>query len=246
MPQHRTNPAAALILGEGLSIAEAARRAGVSHAAMSRRLREAVEAKTERNDRADPPAAAANGGAAPAGLGPVPLRRRRICFDTETTGLSWRMGDRVVEIGAVEMNEALEPVRRFQAYLNPQRSVPWSAYRVHGLSTEFLSDKPLFSDVADEFLAFVEGAEIIAHNAAFDRGFLNMELGRAGRPLLEDAGCTVTCTLRMARRVFPHQSNTLDVLCTRLGVDRSSRTHHGALLDSEILCGVYRELLNRV
>lgn len=239
MPQYTTKLAATLILEEGLSIAEAARRAGVTHPTMSRWLSKAVAEKSAGT-------AAVEKAAASERIPFIGPKRRRICFDTETTGLSWRMGDRVVEIGAVEMNDALEPVRRFQTYLNPQRNVPWSAYQVHGLSTEFLEDKPIFSDVADDFLAFVEGAELIGHNAAFDRGFLNMELGRAGRPLLEDAGCTVTCTLRMARRVFPHQSNTLDVLCTRLGVDRSSRTHHGALLDSEILCGVYRELLNRV
>ena len=237
MPQYITKLAATLILEEGLSIAEAARRAGVTHPTMSRWLSKAVAEKSAGT-------AAVEKAAASERIPFIGPKRRRICFDTETTGLSWRMGDRVVEIGAVEMNEALEPVRRFQAYLNPERSVPWSAYRVHGLSTEFLSDKPLFSDVADDFLAFVSGAELIAHNAAFDHGFLNMELSRAGRPTLDDAGCTVTCTLRMARRLFPKRPNSLDALCQRLGVSAAGREVHGALRDSEILCDVYRSLMH--
>ena len=239
MSETERNPADILVLEGGLSVAEAARRTGVSYSTMYRWYRLAKSGKTAVR-RGSPRADTAES------TDPTEKRvlRRRVCFDTETTGLSWRMGDRVVEVGAVELDEELKPVRRFQAYLNPERSVPWSAYRVHGLSTEFLSDKPLFSDVADDFLAFVSGAELIAHNAAFDHGFLNMELSRAGRPTLDDAGCTVTCTLRMARRLFPKRPNSLDALCQRLGVSAAGREVHGALRDSEILCDVYRSLMH--
>ena len=164
---------------------------------------------------------------------------RQVVLDTETTGLEWQKGNRVVEIGCVELVERRPTGRTFHAYLNPDRDMEPGAQEVTGLTREFLADKPRFAEVADEFLAFIDGAELVIHNAAFDIGFLDAELGR-----LEGGGkirerCTVEDTLLMARQRFPGQRNSLDALCKRLGVDNSQRQLHGALLDAQILLDVY-------
>ena len=164
---------------------------------------------------------------------------RQVVLDTETTGLEWQKGNRVVEIGCVELVERRPTGRTFHAYLNPDREFEPGAQEVTGLTREFLADKPRFADVADEFLAFIDGAELIIHNAAFDIGFLDAELGR-----LEGLGkirerCAVEDTLLMARQRFPGQRNSLDALCKRLGVDNSQRQLHGALLDAQLLLDVY-------
>jgi len=166
---------------------------------------------------------------------------REISFDTETTGLNPRGGDRLVEIGGVELINHVPTGKTYHVYINPQRDMPEAAFNVHGLSEEFLSDKPLFADVADEFLAFVGDAVLVIHNAAFDMGFINMELERAGRRLISNS--QVLDTLELARRKHPTGPNSLDALCSRYGVDNSRRTKHGALLDSEILAEVYLELI---
>ncbi|MEO1001187.1 MAG: DNA polymerase III subunit epsilon [Pseudomonadota bacterium] len=166
---------------------------------------------------------------------------REIVLDTETTGLSPAEGDRIVEIGGVELLNHVPTGRTFHVYLNPERDIPEEAFAVHGLSSEFLADKPVFADVADEFLAFMGEARLVIHNAAFDMGFLNAELGWSGRaPLPADAAID---TLEIARRAYPGARNSLDALCTRFGIDNSARTLHGALLDSEILAEVYLELI---
>ena len=164
---------------------------------------------------------------------------RQVVLDTETTGLEWQKGNRVVEIGCVELVERRPTGRTFHSYLNPDREFEPGAQEVTGLTREFLADKPRFADVADEFLAFIDGAELIIHNAAFDIGFLDAELGR-----LEGLGkirerCAVEDTLLMARQRFPGQRNSLDALCKRLGVDNSHRQLHGALLDAQLLLDVY-------
>ena len=167
---------------------------------------------------------------------------RQIVLDTETTGLEWQKGNRVVEIGCVELLERRPTGRTFHCYLNPEREFEPGAQEVTGLTLEFLADKPRFAEVAGEFLAFIEGAELVIHNAAFDLGFLNAELSRlegAGR--IEDR-CTVEDTLAMARKRYPGQRNSLDALCKRLDVDNSQRQLHGALLDAQILTDVYLAL----
>ena len=166
---------------------------------------------------------------------------REIVLDTETTGLSARGGDRIVEIGCVELVNRFATGRTFHVYLNPERDVPEGAFAVHGLSTEFLRDKPLFADVADRFLEFVADAPLVIHNAEFDIGFIDMELERAGRAPIGIARAINTLT--MARRKFPGASAKLDDLCRRFGIDNSKRTKHGALLDSELLAEVYVELI---
>lgn len=166
---------------------------------------------------------------------------REIVFDTETTGLEPLKGDRLVEIGAVELFNHLPTGRHYHVYINPERSMPDEAFRVHGLSTEFLADKPLFSAVVEEFLAFIEDATLIAHNANFDIGFLNAEFGRLGKPPI--APDRVIDTLALARRKHPKAANTLDALCSRYGIDTSSRTVHGGLVDSVLLADVYLELI---
>jgi DNA polymerase III subunit epsilon len=165
---------------------------------------------------------------------------RQIVLDTETTGLSWEKNNRVVEIGCVELVARQRSDRRFQRYLNPERDMEPGAQEVTGLSREFLSDKDLFADVVEEFLAFIRGAELIIHNASFDIGFLNYELSRLGPEYgrIEDIA-TVTDTLAMARERYPGQRNSLDALCKRLEVNNSHRSLHGALLDAELLCEVY-------
>lgn len=167
---------------------------------------------------------------------------REIVFDTETTGLNPDKGDRLVEIGAVELLNHLPTGRTFHKYLNPQRPVPAEAVRIHGLDDDFLRDKPVFAQVVDEFLAFIgPDSRLIAHNATFDMRFLNMELGLQKRPPLRSE--RIIDTLMMARDRFPGANNTLDGLCRRFGVDNASRTLHGALLDSELLAEVYLELI---
>ena len=166
---------------------------------------------------------------------------REIVFDTETTGLEPLKGDRLVEIGAVELFNHLPTGRHYHVYINPERSMPDEAFRVHGLSTEFLADKPLFSAVVDEFLAFIDDAALIAHNANFDIGFLNAEFARLGKPPI--APERVIDTLALARRKHPKAANTLDALCSRYGIDTSSRTVHGGLVDSVLLADVYLELI---
>ena len=167
---------------------------------------------------------------------------RQICLDTETTGVNPETGDRIVEIGCVEivgrtLSDA--PCHHYHIYLNPEREVPEEVVKVHGLTTEFLSDKPLFADVAQEFIEFVKGAELLIHNAPFDVGFLNMELGRLGKGRIEDYCLKVTDSLKMASDMFPGLRNNLDVLCSRYEIDRSARTLHGALLDARLLAEVY-------
>lgn len=168
---------------------------------------------------------------------------RQIILDTETTGLSWERGNRVVEIGCVEYIERRPSGRTFHVYLKPDCDFEQGAQEVTGLTLEFLADKPEFAAVADEFLEFIGGAELIIHNAAFDLGFLNNELRLLGPQYgcIADR-CTVEDTLLLARQRFPGQRNSLDALCKRLGVDNSHRQLHGALLDAQILAEVYLAL----
>lgn len=165
---------------------------------------------------------------------------RQIILDTETTGLSWERGNRVVEIGCVEFVERRPTGRTFHCYLNPDREFEAGAQEVTGLTLEFLADKPRFGDIADEFLAFIDGAELIIHNAAFDVGFLNNELRLLGPQYgcLADR-CPIEDSLAIARQRFPGQRNSLDALCKRLGVDNTHRQLHGALLDAQLLAEVY-------
>jgi len=165
---------------------------------------------------------------------------RQVVLDTETTGLSWEKGNRVVEIGCVELLQRRKTGRTFQRYLNPERDMELGAQEVTGLSREFLSDKSKFADVVDEFLDFIRGAELVIHNANFDIGFLNYELSLVGPHLgkmIDHA--SVLDTLAMARERFPGQRNSLDALCKRLDVNNNHRTLHGALLDAELLSDVY-------
>jgi DNA polymerase-3 subunit epsilon len=165
---------------------------------------------------------------------------REIVFDTETTGLSPVNGDRIVEIGCVEMFNRCETGRHFHSYFNPGRPMPSEAEAVHGLSDRFLSDKPIFADVCEDLIAFIGESPMIAHNASFDFGFINHELTQCGRP-----GVCMTRmvdTLALARQKFPGAKHSLDALCTRFGVDRSQRIKHGALLDAQLLAQVYVEL----
>ena len=163
---------------------------------------------------------------------------RRVVLDTETTGLDVSQGHRVVEIAAVELLDRRPTGRHFHRYLNPEREVDLGAVQVHGLTTEFLADKPRFADVAEELLAFLDGGEVLIHNAAFDVGFLNAELAALGRPGLASL-CTITDTLALARSLHPGKRNSLDALCERYQVDHSRRTLHGALLDAQLLADVW-------
>ncbi|HEY8358100.1 MAG TPA: DNA polymerase III subunit epsilon [Ramlibacter sp.] len=167
---------------------------------------------------------------------------RQIVLDTETTGLSAEAGDRIIEIGCVELVARKLTGNNKHWYLNPGRDSHEDALKVHGISNEFLRDKPKFEAVADELLAYVEGAEIIIHNAAFDVGFLNKELDLLGRTPFTRCVGKVTDTLAMAKEMYPGKRNSLDALCDRLGVDNSGRTLHGALLDAELLADVYINL----
>lgn len=165
---------------------------------------------------------------------------REIIFDTETTGLDSQGGDRIVEIGCIEMMNRIATGKTFHAYFNPERPMPAEAEAVHGLSDAFLADKPLFADRADELLAFLGDSALVAHNAGFDFGFLNNELRICGRSeILLDR---MVDTVAIARVRHPGAKLSLDALCTRYGIDRSHRTKHGALLDAELLAQVYVEL----
>ena len=166
---------------------------------------------------------------------------REIVLDTETTGVEPNNGDRIVEIGCVELINHCPSGRNYHVYINPERSMPVEAFNVHGLSAEFLSDKQVFADIAQEFVDFIADARLVIHNAAFDVGFINMEFKRLGLPPIEPT--RVVDSLSMARRKHPGASNSLDALCSRYGIDNSRRTKHGALLDSEILAEVYIELI---
>ena len=167
---------------------------------------------------------------------------REIVLDTETTGLNPEKGDRIVEIGCVELENHFPTGKTYHQYINPMRSISDEVVRVHGLTEEFLSDKPIFSEIADEFLAFVgENTPLVIHNAAFDMNFLNTELKACGKPTLSENN--VIDTLLIARKKFPGSKVNLDELCKRFHVDASRRTVHGALLDSELLADVYLELI---
>lgn len=166
---------------------------------------------------------------------------REIILDTETTGLDPATGDRIVEIGAVELLNHLPTGRTFHVYINPERDVPKEAEAVHGLSTAFLRDKPVFAAVAEDFLDFIGDAALIIHNASFDMAFINAELGFMRLPSIPPE--RVIDTLHIARQKHPGAANSLDALCRRYGIDNSKRTKHGALLDSELLAEVYLELI---
>jgi DNA polymerase-3 subunit epsilon len=163
---------------------------------------------------------------------------RRIVLDTETTGLEPSEGHRVIEIACVELFDRRPTGRNFHRYLNPDREIDVGAMQVHGLTTDFLADKPRFPDIVEEFIEFVEGAELLIHNAPFDVGFLNAEFALIGRPGIESV-CPVTDTLAMAREIHPGKRNSLDALCERYQVDNSRRSLHGALLDAQLLADVW-------
>ncbi|TAM98094.1 MAG: DNA polymerase III subunit epsilon [Rhodanobacteraceae bacterium] len=161
-------------------------------------------------------------------------------LDTETTGLEVERGHRIIEIGCIELVDRRPSGRTFQRYLNPERAIDAGAVAVHGITDEFLRDKPRFAEIAGDFLAFIDGAELLIHNAAFDTAFLDSELQRAGGAFGRVAGhATVVDTLALAREKYPGQKNTLDALCKRLGVDNSHREVHGALLDAHLLADVW-------
>jgi DNA polymerase III subunit epsilon len=166
---------------------------------------------------------------------------REIVLDTETTGLDPLRGDRLVEIGCVEMYNRMPTGQTYHCYINPERDMPAEAFAVHGLSTEFLASKPLFTEVVEEFLAFIADAPLVIHNASFDISFINAELDRIKRPAI--AKDRLVDTLLLARRKHPGVSNRLDDLCSRYSIDNSRRTKHGALLDSELLAEVYIDLI---
>lgn len=164
---------------------------------------------------------------------------RQIVLDTETTGLEPADGHRIIEIGCIELDNRRPTGRRFHQYLQPDRAIDEGAIEVHGITNEFLADKPRFADIAEDFLEFVSGAELVIHNAPFDVGFLNHELGRLAAPVCIGDRCGVLDTLALARKLHPGQKNSLDALCKRYAVDNSRRELHGALLDAEILADVY-------
>jgi DNA polymerase III subunit epsilon len=164
---------------------------------------------------------------------------RQVVLDTETTGLEAKDGHRIIEIGAVELIGRRLTERRLHCYVNPEREIDAGALDVHGLSAEFLSDKPRFADVVDELLVYVQDAEVIIHNAPFDLSFLDAELARAGRRPFAEYCASVTDTLRLARDLHPGKRNSLDALCERYGVSNRHRTLHGALLDAGLLAEVY-------
>lgn len=166
---------------------------------------------------------------------------REIVLDTETTGLDPKSGHRLVEIGAVELVNRFPTGRTWHHYMNPERDMPEEAFNVHGISGEFLVDKPLFETLADDFLEFIDDAMLVIHNAAFDIGFLNYELAGLDRPIIPQH--QVLDTLALARRKHPGAQNSLDALCRRFKIDNSARTKHGALLDAELLADVYLELI---
>ena len=165
---------------------------------------------------------------------------RQIILDTETTGLEIRDGHRIIEIGAVELLDRKLTGYNYHQYINPQRAVDAGAVEIHGITNDRLQDEPVFADIVEDFISYVDGAELIIHNAPFDVGFLDHELSLSGRKRrVENDLCVVTDTLKMARKKYPGQRNTLDALCSRLEVNNGHRKLHGALLDSEILADVY-------
>jgi DNA polymerase-3 subunit epsilon len=166
---------------------------------------------------------------------------RKIILDTETTGINPKLGHRIIEVGCVEIINREPTGNNYHQYLNPMRNIEHEAIKVHGLTNEFLNDKPLFADIAKDLYNYLSGAELIIHNAAFDMGFLNHEfslLGNSSESQLSEV-CSVTDTLKLARAKHPAQHNSLDALCKRYGIDNSSRELHGALLDAQLLCEVY-------
>jgi DNA polymerase III subunit epsilon len=167
---------------------------------------------------------------------------RQIFFDTETTGLNPEAGDRIIEIGCVEFVNRRPTGNNKHFYINPERANHEDAVKIHGLTDEFLADKPVFAAIAQELMDYLEGAEILIHNASFDLGFMDAELRRLGRPRFTEHRVTVTDTLLMAREMFPGKSNSLDALCRRLEVDNSNRSLHGALLDAGLLAEVYIQM----
>lgn len=164
---------------------------------------------------------------------------RQIVLDTETTGIGSEVGHRIIEVGCIELFDRELTGKHFHYYLNPERTVDEGAFRVHGLSNEFLKDKPLFADIAEELIAFIDGAELIIHNAPFDVGFLNAELRRINWKKTINDHCAIFDTLVVSRQKHPGQRNNLDALCKRYDVDNTNRKYHGALLDAEILAAVY-------
>ncbi len=170
------------------------------------------------------------------------MSARQIILDTETTGIDPEAGHNIIEIGCVEMVRRKLTGNNYHRYIKPDREVEAEAIEVHGITNEYLADKPKFAEVADEFLEFIRGAELIIHNAAFDVGFINTEFARNGIAERVEDICQVTDTLAMARKKYPGQRNSLDALCRRYGIDNSHRELHGALLDSEILADVYLSL----
>ena len=164
---------------------------------------------------------------------------RQVFLDTETTGLDPNQGHRIIEIAAVEFNNRQSTNKKYHSYINPEREIDAAAEEVHGLSLEFLQDKPLFQDVAQDFLNFIQGAELIIHNAPFDVGFINAELGRLGLAKLEDNEVRITDSLQFAKDLRPGQRNSLDALCRAYDIDNSERTLHGALLDAQLLGEVF-------
>ncbi len=165
---------------------------------------------------------------------------REVILDTETTGLDPRQGHKIIEVGAIEMYNKVATGKLFHYYINPERDVPLEAFQIHGISTEYLKDKPKFIEIVDEFLEFIKGGDLVIHNAAFDMNFLNYELGLLNKPSLDHI--SVIDTLSMARKKFPGQKNNLDALCKRFRIDNSSRQYHGALKDANLLSEVYIEL----
>jgi DNA polymerase-3 subunit epsilon len=165
---------------------------------------------------------------------------REIILDTETTGLDAQGGDRIIEIAAIELVNGSVTNNSFHCYINPERDIPDSAFRVHGISLEMVADKPVFMEIVDKFMDFIGNGLIVAHNAEFDLKFINCELQKISRPPI--SGDRIVDTLALARKKHPGASNSLDALCTRYGVDRSRRVKHGALIDAEILAEVYIEL----
>ena len=164
---------------------------------------------------------------------------KQIFLDTETTGLDPKQGHRIIEIAAIEFNNRQPTNRRFHSYINPERDIDPAAEEVHGLSIDFLQDKPLFKDVVNDFLAFVQNSEVVIHNAPFDVGFINAELGRLGLDKFEENTITITDSLKFAKEIRPGQRNSLDALCKAFDIDNSSRTFHGALLDAQLLGEVF-------
>ena len=163
---------------------------------------------------------------------------RRIVLDTETTGLEPAEGHRIIELACLELHDRRASGRHFHRYVNPERDIDLAASQVHGLTAEDLADKPRFADIVDEFLEFIEGSELLIHNAPFDVAFLDAELERIGRPKLASV-CSVSDTLAMAREIHPGKKNSLDALCERYAIDHSKRTLHGALLDAQLLADVW-------